>query len=129
MADDACLVCFRSNGCDLDTAAAELARVKLNVVRRGDELAINYPDGPVLRIAYSTEEHVAEEAEEIAESNPLAAAMLPCNVRFEILIDDLDAALQEYSTLFAAQEMLAELTGGFGFNTWNGQFPWPSTSE
>ena len=49
--------------------------------------------------------------------------MLPCEVRFEILIGDLDEVLQEYNTLFAVQEALAEATGRFLFNTWNGLFP------
>jgi hypothetical protein len=123
MADDACLVCFRSGRCDLDGAAKALAGLRLAVSRRGDELAVSYPGGPVLRVAYVTEGYVAEEAAEIAQGNPHAAALLPCDARFEILIDDLDAALQEYSTLFAVQEALEEATGGFLFNTWNGLFP------
>ena len=124
MADDACLVCFRSGRCDLDGAAMALAGLKLSVERRGDELAVCYPGGPVLRIAYAADSYVAEEAAEIAQGNPHAAALLPCDARFEVLIDDLDAALQEYQTLFAVQESLAEATGGFVFNTWNCGFPW-----
>ena len=54
-----------------------------------------------------------------------AAALLPCDARFEILIDDLDMVLHDYSTLFAVQEALAGATGGFLFNTWNMEFPWP----
>jgi hypothetical protein len=123
MADDACLVCFRSGRCDLDGAAKALAGCKLVVERRGDELAVHYPGGPVLRIAYAAGGYVAEEAAEIAQRNPLAAALLPCDARFEVLIDDLDAALYEYSTLFAVQEALEDATGGFLFDTWNGLFP------
>ena len=123
MADDACLVCFRSGRCDLDGAAKALARLKLTVERRGNELAVCYPGGPVLRVAYAADGYVAEEAAEIAEGNPLVAALLPCDARFEVLIDDLDATLYEYSTLFAVQEALENATGGFLFNTWNGLFP------
>ena len=123
MADHACLVCFHSGRCDLDAAAQALARCRLAVLRQGEELAVSYPGGPVLRVAYVAADHVAEEAAEIAEGNPHAAALLPCDARFEILIDDLDATLQEYSTLFAVQEALEEATGGFLFNTWNGLFP------
>ena len=124
MADDACFVCFRSGKCDLDGAAKALAGLKLAVARHDDgELAVSYPGGPVLRVAYVTDGYVADEAAEIAQSNQHAAALLPCDARFEILIDDLNAALQEYSTLFAVQEALEEATGGFLFNTWNGLFP------
>src|SRR5262249_52121182 len=124
MADDACLVCFRAGRCDLDGAAKALAACKLMVERRGDELAVHYPGGPVLRVAYAAAGDVAEEHAEIAQMTPRAGALLPCGVRFEVLIDDLDATLQEYQTLFAVQEALSEATGGFVFNTWNCGFPW-----
>jgi hypothetical protein len=124
MADDACFICFRSGRCDLDGAAKALAGLKLRVKRRGDELAVSYPGGPVLRVAYAGDGYVAEENAEIAQGHPQAAALLPCDARFEVLIDDLDAALQEYNTLFAVQEALVGATEGFVFNTWNGLFPW-----
>jgi hypothetical protein len=125
MADDACLIVFRSGECDLDGAAKVLTGLKLRVERRDNELAVSYPEGPVLRVAYTDDGYVAAEAAEIAEGYPPAAKLLPCDARFEVLIDDLDVALQEYNTLFAVQEALAEATGGFVFNTWNGEFPWP----
>jgi hypothetical protein len=124
MADDACLVCFRSGRCDLNGAAKALAGLKLAVEQRADELAVYYPGGPVLRIAYAADRYVAEENSEIAQGHPYAAALLPCDARFEVLIDDLDAALQEYQTLFAVQEALVGEAGGFVFNTWNCRFPW-----
>jgi hypothetical protein len=123
MADDACLVCFRSDGCNLDGAAKALAGCKLTVERHGDELAVSYAGGPVLRVTYAADPYVAEENAEIAQGNPHAAALLPCDARFEILIDDLEAALQDYRTLFAVQEALEDVTAGFLFNTWNGLFP------
>jgi hypothetical protein len=123
MEESSCLVCFRSGRCDLDGAAKALAAARLVVVRRGDELAVNYPGGPVLRITYAADKYIAAEAAEIAEGNQYAGALLPCDARFEILIDDLDAVLQEYSTLFAVQEALEDATGGFLFNTWNCLFP------
>ena len=39
------------------------------------------------------------------------------------LINDLDAALDEFNTLVFVQEALEDATGGFLFNTWNGRFP------
>lgn len=124
MADDVCLVCFRSGRCNLNDAAHALAGLKLNVERRGDELVVSYPDGPELRVAYATAAYVAEENAEIAKSHPQAVVILHCDARFEVLIDDLDAVLEDYSTLFAVQEALVEATGGFVFNSWNGLFPW-----
>jgi hypothetical protein len=124
MADDACLVCFRSGRCNLNGAAKALADLKLSVERRGNELAVSYPGGPVLRVVYAAEGYVAAENAEIGQMNPQAAALLPCEVRFEVLIDDLDAALQEYQPLFAIQEALVGATGGFVFNTWSCGFPW-----
>jgi hypothetical protein len=129
MADDACLVCFRVGRCDLDGAAKALAGLKLAVERRGGELAVRYPGGPVLRVAYNADRYVAEENAEIAQGHPQAAALLPCDVRFEVMIDDLDATLQEYQTLFAVQEALVGATGGFVFNTWNCGFPWSEPSS
>ncbi len=123
MADAACFVCFRSGRCDLDRAAKLLADRKLNVVRQDSELAVSFPGGPLLRLAYADGDYVAAEAAEIATRNPHAVALLPCDARFEILIDDLDAVLDEYHTLFFLQETLEEATGGFLFNTWNGLFP------
>lgn len=124
MANDACLVCFRAGRCDLDGAAKALAGLKLMVERHDEELAVSYSGGPVLRIAFSVDDHVAEENAEIAQGNPHAEALLPCDARFEVFIDDLDATLQEYNTLFAIQEALVTASGGFVFNTWNGLFPW-----
>src|SRR5262249_61148227 len=123
MAEDACLVCFRSGRCDLDGAAEALAGCKLVVERRGDELAVHYPGGPVLRVAYAAHGYVAEENAEIAQRHPQAAALLPCDARFEVLIDDLDAALREYQTLFAVQEALVGATGGVARDTRHGGVP------
>ena len=124
MAEDACLVCFRSGQCDLDGAAKALAGFNLTVTRRDDELLVAYDDGPTLRVSYAVGDYVAEEAAEIARSDPKALATLPCDARFEIAIDDLDAVLNEYSTLFAVQEALAGATGGFVFDSWNGNILW-----
>jgi hypothetical protein len=123
MADHACLVCFRSGRCDLDGALKAFLACRLTVERQGDELTVSYPGGPALRVAYAEGGYVEKEAAEIAQGNRHAAAQLPCDARFEILIDDLDATLMEYQTLFAVQEALEGATEGFLFNTWNGGFP------
>ena len=130
MADNhACFVCFRSGKCDLKGAAKALARVKLMVNDEHDQLVVGKPGKPQLRISYNSDDYVAEENAEIAQRNQHAAGLLPCEARFEVSIDDLDATLDEYDTLFTVQVTLAEATGGFVFNTWNGGFPpvWPES--
>jgi hypothetical protein len=42
-------------------------------------------------------------------------------VRFEVLIDDLDEALDEINTLIEVQVALMNATQGFLFNTWIGE--------
>lgn len=123
MNNAACLVCFRGGSCTLDDAAEALKSRRLTVQKYGDQLAVSFTERLVLRVAYAAGGYVAEEAAEIAQGNSYAAALLPCDARFEILIDDLDATLDEYSTLHFVQEVLEELTGGFLFNDWNGWFP------
>jgi hypothetical protein len=76
------------------------------------------------RVVHASEESISEENAEIAKMHPAAVALLPCEVRFEVLIDDLEAVLEDYRTLFAVQEALVEATGGFVFHTWNSHFPW-----
>lgn len=128
MADDACFICFRAGRCDLEGAATALDGLDLVVERwsdfLGDQLAVRYPGGPVLRVSFNGDGYVAEENADIAQEHPQAAALLPCEARFEVAIDDLDAVLDDYKTLFAVQEALVRATGGFAFNSWNGGFPW-----
>jgi hypothetical protein len=118
-----CLVCFRSGRCDLDGAAKALIDARLTVGRAGDGLTVRFRNSPEFRVVYAAEPYVAEEAAEIAQGNTCAAALLPCDARFEILFDDVDAALDEFNTLVLIQEVLETVTGGFLFNTWNGEFP------
>jgi hypothetical protein len=125
MADDASMIFFRSAGFDLDAAAAALADRGLSVRRTNDELTVGFPGGPQLRVAYVQEEYVQEEAEEIGAGSPHAAAMGQCDTRFEILIDDLEAALDEINTLIDVQATLQDATQGFLFNTWNGELAGP----
>jgi hypothetical protein len=126
MADDACFVFFPSGRFDLDTATKTLSDRGLSVKRKPDELEVRFPGKPVLRIALATGEYVREEAEEIAADTPHAAAMSVCDARFEILIDDFDAVLDEINTLIDAQSALQELTHGFLYRTWNGELSGPT---
>ena len=120
------LVFFRPVACDLDAAATSLTRYGLTVTHRGDELTAGRPGRPQFRIVLSTEPHVAEEAAEIGKCTPHAAAMRECGARFEVSIDDLDAALDEINTLMEVQGALQDASQGFLFLPWNGNLsePW-----
>ena len=124
MADHASLIFFPSGRGNLDTAAAVLADRGMTVHRVagefGDVFTVGYPRGPRLRIAFVQESYVRQEAAEISEGTSHAAKMSQCNVRYEILIDDLDGVLDEINTLIEVQISLQNATDGFMFNTWNG---------
>lgn len=129
MADDATLIFFRSGHGDLDTAASVLRGRGLSVQRKrndfGAELVVGFPHGPQLRVAFVVEPYVRAEAEEIGVGSAHAAGMRLCDVRYEILIDDLDGVLDEINTLIDVQAALQKATGGFLFNTWNGKLQGP----
>lgn len=133
MADDATLIFFRSGRGDLDTAAAALAGRGMSVQRVagafGDELTVGYSRGPQLRVAFVREPYVQQEAAEISEGSPHAAGMGLCEARYEILIDDLDGALDEINTLIEMQCALQSATGGFLFNTWSGGVVGPEDED
>lgn len=115
------MVFFRPGACDLDAAAEALAGYGLDVTRRGDELTAGRPGSPQFRIVLSAEPHVAIEAAEISEGTPHAAAMRECSARFEIGIEDLDAALDEINTLMEVQGALQDASQGYLFLPWNGE--------
>jgi hypothetical protein len=129
MADDATRIFFRSGRGDLDTAAVALAdrgmRVQRAARRSGEELSVGYPGGPQLRVAFVAEPYVQQEAAEISEGTPYQAEMSRCEVRYEVLIDDLDEVLDEINTLIEVQFTLMDATDGFMLNTWNGNLSGP----
>jgi len=131
VSDDATLIFFRAGRGDLDTAAAALAETNIGIRRDnrgfGEELVVGYPDSPELRVAFLNEPYVQSEAAEISAGTPHAAEMSKCEVRYEILIDDLDAVLDETNTLIEVQLTLQAAVGGFLFNTWGGDVHGPET--
>jgi hypothetical protein len=133
MADHATLILFRSGCGDLESAATLLADRGMSVKRvsreLGNELIVGYRRGPRLRVAFLCESYVQEEASAIGEGTPHAAEMTLCDVRYEILIDDLDGVLDEINTLIEVQATLPDATGGFLFNTWNGELAGPESNR
>ena len=125
MADDACFVFFADHRHDLGAAAQALAKRGLSVNRTLDELLVSFPGKPVLRVALATDDYVRGEAIEVSAGTPFSKEMSSCNARYEILIDDLDAVLDEINTLIDVQYALQELTHGFLYLTWNGELSGP----
>ena len=117
MADHACFVFFSAGKCDLDDAASALEERGLTVKRKHDELEARFPRKPVLRVALATDDYVRMEAEELSVDSPFAATISTCDARFEVLIDDLDAVLDEINTI-DVQIALQDLTRGFVLDGW-----------
>ena len=114
-------VYFRSARCDLDGAAKALSGIRLVVERSENALHVQFPGGPTFRVIHVA--GVPMEASEIAGANQQAAALLPCDSQFAIQFDPEETAQDEFNTLALIQEALEKATGGFSFNTWNGEFP------
>jgi hypothetical protein len=131
LTNHASLIFFRAGRGNLDTAAAALANRGMSVQRMrgefGDELSVGCLGGPQLRVVFVEEPYVREEAEEISADTPQVAEMSRCEVRYEILLDDLDGVLHEINTLIEVQATLQDATEGFLFNTWNCVLDGPET--
>lgn len=127
MADDVCMIFFKSNGTspDLHDAGRLLAEQGLDVTTDADTLTVRSEDGPALQIKLSTAPHVAAEAAEIAEGTEHLSGMSLCNARFEIGMEDLDEVLDEINTLIEVQATLQDSTSGYLFNSWNGELSAP----
>jgi hypothetical protein len=123
---ESCMVFFRSGASDLDAAAGALTKYQLTVARQGDQLIVSRSDSPQFRVRLATGESVRAEAAEIGEGTAHERAMRGCDARFEIDIDDLDAALDEANTLIDVQGALQDASQGFLFLPWNGSLtePW-----
>ena len=124
------MVFFRSGACNLDAAAKSLTGYGLTVARQGELLTAGRPGSPQFNIRLVSGPHVAIEAAEIGENTPHAANMRDCSERFEVSIDDLDAALDEINTLMEVQGALQDASQGFLFLPWNGNLsePWQGST-
>ncbi|VTS07510.1 hypothetical protein [Tuwongella immobilis] len=120
MSSDFFFVCFQSGRCDLDQIRATLEQAKVLTRRFDDHLVVIASNGAELAISLNQDRYVAEENAEIAGGDSVAQAFLPCDARFEVHIDDWNAIMMEYHTLFLLQECLVKSTGGFLFLGWNG---------
>lgn len=123
---EVCQVFFRAGTCDLDAAARSLTGYGLTVTRYDDHLVAGWPDSPQFRVRLEISEIVKFEAAEIGEGTPYEAAMRECDARFEISIEDLDEALDEFNTLMEVQGAIQDASQGYLFLPWNGNLsePW-----
>ncbi len=117
---DRCMVFFRSCVCNLKDAIRAFDEAGLTVTRQGDSLVVGWPNSPQFRIILSTEPHVKIEAAKIGKRTEHAEAMNRCDARFEIGIDDLDEALDEFNSLMEVQTVLQSVSQGLLFIPWNG---------
>lgn len=122
MAKGSYFLVYGTRDVTVEAAEAALSRSKmLAVARDGDALTVRRkkPGGPELVVGVNAEPWVAVEAAEAAERHAVAA-IAGCGRRFEVAFDDLEEVLDECNTLFEVQCGLADLTGGYVINAWNG---------
>ncbi|BCM89198.1 hypothetical protein IAD21_01042 [Abditibacteriota bacterium] len=120
-----CFVLFYRPDFELNEAEMLLSGRGLLINRAQDYLLVKWHEGPELRVFFAEGEDVRREAEEIASRTSYKAKVSGFDRRFEIGFDDLDEVLDEINTLIEVQLSLQEATGGFLFNSWNGQLTAP----
>lgn len=124
------LILFESGKAALDDAAEALKGRVFEVEKRtlatgGEVLTAKWGSGPVFHVCFNEAAHVAEESREIGEGSDFTDQLNRCNARFEVIIEDLDQAIDEMNSLIELQLTLQTLTGGFIYNCWNGELSEP----
>jgi hypothetical protein len=122
------MVFFRAGACDLDAAARALTDQGLRTTRDADRLHVVDEKAPAFTIVLVRAPHVGVEAREIGYGTPHESALRECDARFEISVDDLDAALDEMNTLMMIQGALQDAARGYLFLPWNGTLNGPDAS-
>jgi len=114
------LVFFADKSITLQRAFAACLRLHPSMKRGGDGFSIKIPNAKsTIGCGLNDKSWVIAEAREASEryGKPALAA---CDRRFEVVIENLDDAFQDYNTMFAVQEYLADLTKGWVILAWNG---------
>jgi hypothetical protein len=119
-------VYFKAGTCDLDAAVRSVTGYGLTAQPQKGYVTVSRPGSPEFDVGISTEPWVREEAAEISEGTPHAAAMRECDARFEVSFEDLDVALDEINTMMGVQVALQEACNGFLFLPWNGHLSGPN---
>jgi hypothetical protein len=126
---DCCMVFFPVGASSLEKAKEHLSRTNLTVEAASGFLVVSYEGSPKYRVYYSSTPDVLIEAAEIGAGRPEEAAMRTFGARFEVVISDLDEALDEINTLMELQSALQEASGGYLFLPWNGNISKPWSAE
>ncbi len=124
------LILFESGRATLDGAAEALQQRAFGVEKRtletgGNVLTVRHGNGPVFHVCFNDAAHVVEESREIGDGSDFTEPLGRCNTRFEVIIEDLDLAIDEMNSLIELQLTLQSLTGGFLYNCWNGELSEP----
>jgi hypothetical protein len=116
-----CLILFHKPGFGLDEAFRVLsAQGDLSVTRKDDALGVQRFGGPALTVRFAGGPTVQRVAVELGEDTRHAEGLGRCDAWFQIVVDDLDAALNDSNGLIVVQGTLLEATQGFQFTEWNG---------
>ncbi|MFO0572037.1 MAG: hypothetical protein U0263_40820 [Polyangiaceae bacterium] len=124
MSKDSSFLVYIPGACTLEDAERALVAAKLGVTRDGDTLAVRMGTGPTLFVGLNAEPWVVLEATELSEDSE-TPEIAECTRRFEVAIEDLEQALDEYNTLFEVQAVLQDLTHGWVLLSWNGELMAP----
>lgn len=121
-----CMVFFKSGSSDLGSAEKHLVNYGFNVQNKSDHLEVENNSKLVFKVFLVAESFVLEEAKEISSNTEYASNMGQCDTRFEVIIDDLDIALDEANSLMEVQGALQDASQGYLFTPWNGNIgePW-----
>jgi hypothetical protein len=118
-------VYFARGVADLDDAAAALPDHDLSAQRHGSELLVAVGD---LRFRVTLEDSsaVAAEAAAAGRGTEFEAELARCTARFAVEVNDLEAALEEITTMMELQGALQDSCTGFVFLPWNNGIiePW-----
>jgi len=118
------LVFFQAKNSSYEKAIQLLNSYSFKVEAQEDKLIVRY-DHFTFEVIINKAPYVLEEAQEIGASSPYQEAMNLCNARFEVSIEDLDAALDEINTLMSLQGALQDASKGYLFLPWNGSLSEP----
>lgn len=119
-------VYFRSADGDLTKALAALLSYGLTASDRGGSIMATRPGAPRFTIAMEQGAHVREAARDVSVDSPFADAVAQCDGRFNVSVDDLDAAQNEINTMLEVMGALQDAARGYLYLPWNGTLtePW-----
>lgn len=122
---DVCMIFFNRDDCDKERAIDFLKNYGISVVVEEDYLAVQKANSPIFKIYLVEADFVNVEAKEISTGTAYQKNMAEFNARFEVIIENLDEALDEANTLMDVQGALQDASNGYLFTAWNGNIMEP----